>query len=69
MFLLLTFPLTDHIRTHIIIWKLISLGFGYYSCLLPSNGVIYIPKTSIIRIKSYEEGKLWIPKSTTFGPF
>jgi hypothetical protein len=48
MFLLPTFPLVDQIRAHVIIWKPVSLGFRYSFCLLLSNGLIWIPKTSNI---------------------
>jgi hypothetical protein len=58
MFLLLTFPLANQIGAHVIIWKLVSLMFKYYSCLLFSNGLICIPKTSNIRIENYEKIKL-----------
>jgi hypothetical protein len=67
-FLLPTFPLVDKIGAHFIIWKHVSLGFKYYSCLLPLNGLIYIPKTSNICIKNSKKGKLWTPKFATFGP-
>ncbi len=68
MFFLPTFPLVDQIEAHVIIWKLVSLGFMYSFYLLPSNGLICIPKTSNIGIKIYEKGKLWNPKFATFGP-
>jgi hypothetical protein len=58
MFLLPNFPLANQIGAHVIIWKLVSLGFRYSSCLLPSNGLICIPKTSNTCIKNYEKGKL-----------
>jgi hypothetical protein len=41
--------------------KLVNLGFRYFSCLLLSNGLIFIPKTSNIHIRTYEKGKLWTP--------
>jgi len=40
MFLLLTFPLADQIKAHVIIWKLVSLGFTYSSFFLALNGLI-----------------------------
>jgi len=55
MFLLPTFPLIDQIEPHVIIWKLISLGFMYYSCPIPSNGLICILKTSNIIFQNLEE--------------
>ncbi len=61
MFLLLTIPLSDQIGTCVIIWKLLSLAFKCFSCLLLSNGLICIAKTSNIGIKIYEKGKFWTP--------
>ncbi len=59
--MLLTFLLTNETKTCIMTWKLVSLGFRYSSCLLLSNGLICIPKTSNIYIRKYEKGKLWTP--------
>jgi hypothetical protein len=61
MFFLLNFPLLDQIGACVIIWKLVSLGFRYFSCLLLWNGLICIPKTSNIYIRNYEKWKLWTP--------
>jgi hypothetical protein len=68
MFLLPTFPLIDQIGAHVIIWKLISLRLRYSSCLLPSNGLICISKTSKFCIQIFEKRKLWTPKFAIFGP-
>jgi hypothetical protein len=52
MFLFSTFPLAYEIKVHVIIWKLVSLRFRYSFCLLPSNGLIFIIKTSNICIQN-----------------
>jgi hypothetical protein len=61
MFLFLTFPLADQIETYVTILKLSSLKFRYCTCLLLSNGKLYIPKTTKIWIKNSEKIKLWTP--------
>jgi len=44
MFLLLTFLLADQVKTCVIILKLVSLKFKYFTYFLFSNGQFYIPK-------------------------